>query len=45
MQKPTHVLIGDIKMNQVVHLTEREVRSVKVIRNLGRQMVAGLPET
>ena len=28
-------------MNQVVHLTEQEVRSVKVIRNLGRQMVAG----
>ena len=41
VQKPTDILIGDLKMNEVVHLTEQGVRSVKVIRNLGRQMVAG----
>ena len=41
VQKPTHVLIGDLKLKEVLHLTEQEVRSVKVIRNLGRQMVAG----
>ena len=41
VRRATHILIGDLKMNQVVHLTEQAVRSVKVIRNLGRQMVAG----
>ena len=44
VQKPTHILIGDLKLNEVVHLTEQGVRSVKVIRNLGRQMVAGTTE-
>ena len=44
VQKPTHILTGDIKMNQVMHLTEQEVRSVKVIRNVGRQMIAGTAE-
>ena len=41
VQRATHVLIGDLKINQVVHLTEQEAGSVKVIRNLGRQMVVG----
>jgi hypothetical protein len=44
VQKPTHILTGDIKMNQVMHMTEQEVRSVKVIRNVGRQMIAGTAE-
>ena len=41
VQKPTHILIGDLKLNEVVHLTEQVVCSVKVIRNCNRQMVAG----
>ena len=41
LQKPTHILTGDLKLNKVVHLTEQVVCSVKVIRNVGRQMVAG----
>ena len=44
VQKPTHMLTGDLKLNEVVHLTEQEVRSVKVIRNVGRHMVAGTTE-
>ena len=45
LQKPTHILTGDLKLNEAVHLTEQEVRSIKVIRTLGRIMVAGQPET
>ena len=45
VQKPTHILVGDLKLNEVVHLTEQVVLSVKVIRNCGRIMVAGQPET
>ena len=45
VQKPTHMLTGDLKLNEVVHLTEQEVRSVKVIRNVGRHMVLGSTQT
>ena len=41
VQKPTHVLIGDLKLKEVLHLTEEGIRSIKVIRNVGRQMIAG----
>ena len=41
VQKPTHVLIGDLKLKEVLHLTEQEVCSAKVIRNCNRQMIAG----
>jgi hypothetical protein len=44
VQKPRHVLTGDLKLNKVVHLTEQVVRSVIVIRSLGRVMVAGKTE-
>ena len=41
VQKPTHVLVGDLKLKEVLHLTEQEVCSAKVIRNCNRQMIAG----
>jgi hypothetical protein len=44
VQKPTHILIGDLKMNEAVHLTEQLVSSVKVIRNCNRLLVAGTTE-
>jgi hypothetical protein len=44
LQKPTHILTGDLKLNEVVHLTEQVVRSVKVIRTVGRVLVAGTTE-
>ena len=44
VQKPTHILIGDLKLKEVLHLTEEGIRSIKVVRNLGRQMIAGTTE-
>ena len=41
VQKPTHILIGDLKLNETLHLTEQEICGAKVIRNRGRVMVAG----
>ena len=44
VQKPTHILIGDLKMNEAVHLTEQLVYAIKVIRNCNRLLVAGTTE-
>ena len=44
VQTPTHILIGDLKLKEVLHLTEEGIRSIKVVRNLGRQMIAGTTE-
>ena len=44
VQKPTHILIGDLKVNDVVHLTEQLICSMKAIRNCNRLMVAGTTE-
>ena len=44
VQKPMHILIGDLKLKKVLHLTEEGIRSMKVVRNIGRQMIAGTTE-
>jgi hypothetical protein len=44
VQKPTHILIGDLKMNEAVHLTEQLVYAIKVIRNCNRLLVAWTTE-
>ena len=44
VQKPMYILIGDLKLKEVVHLTEEGIRSMKVVKNFGRQMIAGTTE-
>ena len=44
VQKPTHVWTGEMKLNRVVHLEAREISDTKVVRNIGRQMVAGVTD-
>lgn len=42
VQRPTHMMIGELKLNKAIHLTSEPVRSIKVGRNVGRQMLAGV---
>lgn len=42
LQRPTHILVGEVKLNRVVHLIEQTVHDVRVVRNVGRHLIAGV---